>query len=615
MKLLKTIALRQSLTIKYADTLEDAKRVVAELEAFDKIYLDIETSKRAEFITNPQAGLDARLSKISVISFYTGTDIGWVVNTNNLPFSIFIPLLQSKKLYAYNAVFESHHFIEAGCEGFDISCLMIVYSIYMRARQSENSKASFGLAAAVKQLFGVTISKGLQQSAWNSATLSAEQIRYSFLDSFYTLKLAEALIPEIKRYKLGRVVRLMTNLIPVIVEMERNGIKLDVEAHNKLIAQYQAEFDACQSDIKEYFYGYNPLSVKQFDAWAKATLSEKQLKDWKKTKTGMYSADSATLLEYQDIPAIKALSKMKENVRLLNTYGKPLQEKIHPVTGRIHSRFNMIDTATGRLSSSQPNAQNYPRDKEFRSIFVAEKGNVLVVSDFSQIETRIAGIVSRDPVMLHAYENGIDIYKLFAAKLYDKKIEEIGDKSVERQHGKVVILGSAYGMSWKKLGAYAKGMGVEIDDKTAKKLHYGYHEMFNVYSQWCDDVRAKYTPLGYVRTPLGRIRILDKWQGEYNGYTIVPNVAIQGGAAEVMFSAMIHFHVKGLCKILLSVHDEVVLECPKKDAEMICRELSDSMIQGFLEVYPNECVKDLAESFSGGNWAIAKEGPPKEKKK
>jgi DNA polymerase-1 len=604
MKTLATTWAGKPYTLYYFEQWEELRPYVGLIKSYELLGVDIETSKKAKHVQHKSAGLCPHLSDIRLLQLYGGDDKVFIFDCSTIEFKKFIPLLQSKKLIAHNALFEHKHFTHNGCSDINIHCTMVMYALIMKARLPEYTDIRFGLDAMCLDLYGVRIDKNLQVSNWNG-TISLEQIRYAAIDAIAAFKAAQDLKPFLEKYKLVKVYQMMKDLIPVVSEMERSGIKVDVERHNKLIAGYEKEQKDLEESMCHHFGSSNPASAKQFDAWVKVNVPAKKRSNWTTTKSGYYSGDSKTLSEHQDIEAIRILSEWKGSFKSLNTYGKGLQKEIHPVTGRIHSNFNMLKTRTGRLSSSNPNAQNYPRDKEFRKIFVAEPGNVLIVSDFSQIETRVAGIVSGDPVINKAYEDGEDLYKVYASKLYGVTIEEVTKE--QRQHAKTAILGFAYGMSAPKLQTYAQASGLTLSLQTCEKLFKGYHTIYRVYSQWCTKVRDFYTPKGFCRTKLGRVRILDKFEGKFNGYTVIPNTIIQGSSAEVMYCAMIDLHKKKVpAKILLSVHDEMVLECKEEHADNVCKELEASMVMGLLTVYPGSCTRGLADAFKGNNWAEAK---------
>jgi DNA polymerase-1 len=606
MKTLETTWIGEPYTIHYFETWDEVVPHIKKIKSYNTLGVDIETGKKAKYLKHKSAGLCPYLSDIRLLQIYGGDSVVYVFDCATIPFSKFHNLLNNKVLVAHNALFEYKHFLHNGCKrDLDIHCTMLMYGLEMKAKIPEYQDVRFSLDAAVSDKFKVRVDKNLQVSNWNGV-LSLEQIRYAAIDAIAALRLAKIVKPQLEKFQLVKVYKMMKDLIPVIAEMELEGVKLDLKKHNKYIEQFELQRKELDKQIDKYFGGVNPTSGKQFHQWVCAHIKPDVLKDWPTTKGGLYSGDANTLSSYQHIPAIAALSSWKESFKVLNTYGKSLQETVHPVTGRVHTGFKLLQTRTGRLSSYAPNIQNFPRDKEFRELFVAAEGKKLIVSDFSQIETRVAGIVSKDPVINEAYISGQDIYKLFASKLYKKSIEDV--TKAERQHAKTAILGFAYGMSYKKLQQYAKMSGVDLELKTCEKLFNGYHTVYKVYSGWCNQVRAYYTPKGFVKTKLGRIRRLEKYEGEYNGYTTVPNTIIQGSAAEIMFCAMNHFWKKNLpgVKMLLTVHDEVVLECDEDVTENACLELVDSMTAGMLEVYPGACTKGLAEAFSGSNWHEAK---------
>jgi DNA polymerase-1 len=332
---------------------------------------------------------------------------------------------------------------------------------------------------------------------------------------------------------------------------------------------------------------------------------------WPKSeKTGAYSFNKLKLADLAALPPVQAILGYKKYATLLSTFGESLQQKICPATENIHCSFTVGETRTGRLSSRNPNLQNMPaRDESFRHIFVASPGYKLVVADFSQVEIRVAGEVSGDPVIRKAFRDGIDLHKSIVADISNKKIEDVTKE--ERQLGKALNFGLLFGMGPKKLQVYAKASyRVDMSQTQAEKAHTVYHAKYRHYSSWCNLQRVKCKTIGFVRTPSGKMRKLL----EEEVYTKAINTPVQGGAAEVSFAALIAlqdmrnhfgFNTKDI-RIINTVHDEIVVECKDNLVDVTLKIVNLSMNKGMLTIFPEACVTGLAEAKVGDSWAEAK---------
>lgn len=615
---------------RYVTTSSDTIKALAKFkENPRKLYgLDIETGKKSVFKSHEKAGLCPHLSFIRLIQVYDGAsiyvfDLSRIKRDGDEGVRALRHFLSKEKFVAHNAIFEIKHFLNLGIE-IDCICSMILGQFYETAMHSpfepKTDKGEktffagkgFGLAPLVQRHFGVVISKQQQISNWAKPKLSKEQICYAALDAILTYDLAKHLYPKVKELKMLKAYKLYKDMQYVIAEMELNGMAVDLKEHDRLIKDWEKAVRDSEKRAKKYYGEVNLRSSKQMNEWLVKRYEKKPavLKSWPKTKTGSYSFNKNDLFDYTKDPAIKVLLEYKKYATLLSTFGKSLQEKINPKTGRLHCSFSLGHTRTGRLSSRDPNLQNMPaREGSFRHIFVAPKGMVLVVADFSQIEIRVAGEISSDPVIRRAYKEGIDLHKSIVAVLENKPLSKVTKE--ERQLGKAINFGLQFGMGAAKLAFYARSSyGVKMSEAQAETAWAAYHSKYSVYSKWCTKQRRKCEELGWVRTPMGKVRKLEPTEV----YTKAVNTPIQGGAAEVSFYALCELR-KALkkedpdrkIKILNTVHDEILLECDELYGEFAARLLQHAMRYGMLKVFPKATgLQNLAESAVGVNWAEAK---------
>ena len=587
-----------------------------------KLYgLDIETGKQDKYKSNDKAGLDPHLSFIRLIQVYDPATRKIFVfdirrDISNDPLSCF---LSTGKFIAHNAIFEIKHLQKAGIE-IDCSCSMIMAQFVEVAERSPFEPSNeeqeeryrptkgFGLKAVVQKYFSVVIPKEQQVSDWSKEELSDEQIHYAALDAVLPYMVGKKLYPIISEYKMLRALKMYKDMQYVIADMELNGMGFDKEAHTELIMSWELKKIEAEIDCKKYFGGVNLRSPKQLHEWVENNVDDKLKKLWpRSTKTNNFSFNKTQLQPLESRhEGIACFIRYKKYATLLSTFGDSLQGKINPRTNRIHCSFSLGHTRTGRLSSRDPNLQNMPaRGDSFRHIFVPDKGNVLVVADFSQVEIRVAGELSKDPEIRGAYKRGEDLHSAIVAALEDKDIKDVTKE--ERQLGKAINFGLQFGMGAKKLAFYAaSSYGVEMSETDAQRAWDTYHRKYSVYGAWCQSQRRMAESTGFIRTPMGKVRRLA--EGEY--YTKAINTPVQGGAAEVSYASLIKLREKlkySSAKILNTVHDEIILECPEKDSEGIARIMEICMQQGMLTLFPKAVgVTDLVEANVGLNWSEAK---------
>ena len=394
-------------------------------------------------------------------------------------------------------------------------------------------------------------------------------------------------------------------LIEVLYEMERVGVKVDKEVLSGLSMQLDAEL----IEIKKRIYS---ISGEEFNINSPKQLSyilfEKiGLKPIKRTKTG-YSTDMKVLEELarehelpREILNWRSLSKLK------STYVDALPRLINPQTGRIHTTFNQTVTATGRLSSSDPNLQNIPVRGEWgqkiRAAFVSEEGYKLLSADYSQIELRVLAHLSRDERLINAFRAGHDIHTATAVELFDVEPDEVTAEM--RRIAKTVNFGVIYGIS-----AYGLSEAIEVSREDAQSYIEEYFLKYPGVRQYYERTIEEARRLGYVKTLFGRKRPVPELlspnsQRSAFGQRLAMNSPVQGTAADIIKLAMINIHRRlgeeGLSsRMILQVHDELLFEVKDEEAEVM-EELVRSEMEGVVSLE----VPLKVDIGIGGNWAEA----------
>lgn len=449
--------------------------------------------------------------------------------------------------------------------------------------------------------------KGKSQK--NMRDLSPAQVyEYAAEDADITLQLKEVLEKEIHDKNLDFLFyEVEMPLVKVLTEMETNGIFIDREALKESSLIMTANLSTMEAEIQELAgTPFNVNSPKQIGEILFDTLAIGGKA--KKTKTGQYSTSEDVLEAMKGKhPIIEKILEQRGMKKLLSTYIDALPELINPRTGKIHTSFNQAVTATGRLSSSNPNLQNIPvRDaqgREIRKAFSAEPGSVFLSADYSQIELRLMAHLSQDPSMIQAFRDGLDIHAATAAKIYKISLDEV--TSDMRRKAKTANFGIIYGIS---VFGLAERMGVPRGE--AKELIEGYFETYPQVKAYMDASIEKARENGWVETLYHRKRYLQDIHSQnanVRGYAErnAINAPIQGTAADIIKVAMVKIaqaiEDQGLkTTMILQVHDELNFIVPENELAKV-RELVTYEMENAVQLD----VPLKADVGVGKNWLEA----------
>ena len=420
--------------------------------------------------------------------------------------------------------------------------------------------------------------KGKTQLTMRDVPL-AKISEYAAEDADITYQLKELFAPGLGEHNAQSVFETIEMpLMPVLASMEREGIRLDAETLHRYSEQLGKEIEVLEDEIQKLAgTPFNIGSPKQVGDLLFEVLKVGGDKP-KKTKTGQYATSEDVLQKLiGKHPIIEKILDYRELVKLKNTYVDSLPEMVHPDTGRIHTSFNQVVAATGRLSSDNPNLQNIPvrteRGREIRKAFVAKDDNhVLLSADYSQIELRIVASMSGDPGMCDAFNKGVDIHTATAAKVYG--IEESEVTKEMRYKAKSVNFGIIYGQ-----GAFGLAENLQISRTEAKQLIDNYFREYSSIRDYMDSMQQSARDKGYVETLCGRrryLRDINSANAVVRGFAErnAINAPIQGTAADMIKLAMINIHKelssgKYKTRMLLQVHDELIFDVPKEEIEII----------------------------------------------
>ena len=479
------------------------------------------------------------------------------------------------------------------------------YLINPESKQNMDFLAEFYLnykPVSIETLLG---KKGKNQG--NMRDLKPEEISdYACEDADITFQLKQLFEPQIQKEHLKELFYEMEMpLVEVLKDMEEEGIAIDVKALVAYSKQMEITLTELEKNIKELAgVDFNLDSPKQlgdvlFDV---LKISSKA----KKTKTGQYATSEDILQKHEkDHPIIPMILEYRQLRKLKSTYVDPLPTLTDKIDGRIHTNYMQTVTATGRLSSNNPNLQNIPirtdKGKEIRKAFVPRNSDfILMAADYSQIELRIIAALSGDKNMIEAFTSGQDIHKATAAKVFHVPLDEVTRE--QRSAAKAVNFGIIYGQS-----AFGLAQNLNISRTEAKTIIDSYFEQYSTIKSYMDGTVAQAREKGYVETIMQRRRYLpdiNSGNAVVRGFAErnAVNAPIQGSAADIIKMAMVEVYramkkqpLKS--KMILQVHDELVFDIHRSEMEWMKKLVEDAMEHAVKMVVPMEVELQFGENW------------------
>ena len=395
-------------------------------------------------------------------------------------------------------------------------------------------------------------------------------------------------------------------LIKVLASMEIEGFLADREKLCDFNEKLKQSLDVLEDEI--YALAGEKFNINSPKQLGVILFEKLGLKSGKKTKTG-YSTNAEVLEKLSsEHEIVQKILEFRQLAKLKSTYGEGLLAVIDSATGRIYSKFNQTVTVTGRISSTEPNLQNIPvrteLGREIRKMFIARPGCVLVDADYSQIELRVLAHISGDEELTKAFSQGVDVHSLTASGVFGVDIDDV--TPTMRSHAKTVNFGIVYGMGEFSL---AKDLGISV--KEARDYIQNYFDKYKGVKRYMDTIIEEAKEKGYVETMFSRRRTIaeinsSNFMIRSAGERMVRNTPIQGSAADIIKIAMVKVHdelcKRGLkAKLILQVHDELIIETPEDEIGEVTQILTSSMTSAAKLNVPL-----VAEANSGKSWYDAK---------
>jgi DNA polymerase-1 len=572
-------------------TEEQLTSLLSELSQASRIAVDVETTST-----------DALTADLVGLSFAAEPGRGFYVpvghlltqgSTGQLPLEMVAerlqPVLEDPKIskVAHNGKYDLTVLARHGMEvrGLDFDTMIAAYLL-------EPSRRGFGLKELAWNKLGLEmtpitelIGKGRNQITMAQVSI-AEAAPYAAADADATLRLLTVLEQELRKREQWDLFRdVEMPLVRVLMDMETAGVALDTEQLKEISTEMYQRVVELEKQIHKL--AGHPFNVSSTQQLGEVLFEELGLPAKARTKTG-YSTRASVLEELKDQhPIVELILEHRQLTKIKSTYVDALPALVNRETGRVHTSYNQTGTVTGRISSSDPNLQNIPvrteLGRQVRSAFVAEEGWLLLGADYSQVELRVLAHISQDPNLLEAFSRGEDIHASTAATVFEVPLSEVTPGM--RRIAKTINFGIIYGM-----GEYGLAQRTDLSVEDARKFIANYFTRYAKVSEYIEETKKEARDIGFVSTLLGRRRYFPELQTTSRAHTGVKraaereaiNMPIQGSAADILKIAMVRLHgalrEKGLAaRMILQVHDELVLEVPREELKPVGRLVSSVM--------------------------------------
>ncbi len=595
------------------DTKEALKDLVQKLESAALISFDTETTST-----------DPMMAELVGISLAVDPEVGYYIpvghklTQNQLPIEEVISAIRpSMENIQIGKIGHNMKYDALVLSGYGIDIRPYTFDTMIAGWLIDPASFHLGLKDMALQYLGLEMQhiESLIGSGKSQILMSQVAVEsaapYAAADAAVPLSLMPLLQEKITKNNATKVFEeIEMPLIPILEQMEQNGILLDRAFFKKMSKELATRLLEIEVQVYEKVgYKFNLNSTQQLSKALFETLGLESPRK-KKTASGHYSTNAAILEEMQGSHSVVDLIlEYRELAKLQSTYVSALPLQINPHTGRVHTSFSQTGSVTGRLASLNPNLQNIPTrtdiGRKVRNGFISPEGSLLLSVDYSQIELRIVAHMSQDEAMLAAFQAGQDIHSATAAAVFDVPLDQVTKE--QRRHAKAINFGLMYGMS-----AFGLSRSTGLTLGESENFVKAYFTRFPQVKTYLDEIRQIATRQGYVETLLGRRRYFPNLATATNANIRnreereAINAPIQGTAADILKIATIHLpkalQKAGLsAKLILQVHDELLLECPKQELEDTVR-----LVQNVMENAYQLSVKLSTEARFGTDWGNMK---------
>ncbi len=600
--------IESSIEVRIVDTREKLAALVKELNAAQVIAFDTETTSTEEMKAEI-VGISLAVKEGEGIYIPVGHAIGTNLPLDEVISALREPLTNPKiGKVAHHAKYDFIVLAKFGLrvEPLTFDTMLAEFIVDPSSRNMGLKNLAFARLGVEMTHIEELIGKGKKQISM--ADVAVDSVApYAASDAESTLRLLPVMQADVKRVHGEKLMdEIDMPLTTVLAEMEMIGVLLDLPFFKKMSGELTKRLDEIEKDV--YAAVGKPFNINSTQQLSDVLFNKLGLKaesSWK-TASGFYSTNAEVLESLSgQHPVVDMVLEQRELSKLKSTYVDALPLAVDEKTRRVHTSYSQIGAVTGRLSSNNPNLQNIPIRSELgrrvRNGFIADAGNVLLSVDYSQIELRIVAHMAQDAGMLAAFRAGQDIHATTAAAIYNIPLEQVNKD--QRRHAKAINFGLIYGMS-----AFGLTRSTELTLAEAEDFVAEYFREFPGIKKYLDGIRKSAAETGYVETLLGRRRYFPALMGQMNRNLKnreereAINAPIQGTAADIMKIAMLKIpsalkaaNLKG--QMLLQVHDELVLECPRGELEKTVRVVKEVMGSAYRLDIPLE-----TEARAGQNW-------------
>jgi DNA polymerase I-like protein with 3'-5' exonuclease and polymerase domains len=587
------------------------------------------------------AGLDPHRSTIRLVQIYGGGQRCLVLDTRLVPIEVLAGVLSRRVMVIHNASMELRFLPEAGIEVPKFEDTMQAAGLLLGAYRR-------GADDAASAYLGIDLPKGLQRSDWGANTLSPGQVAYAALDAIVAFRLWLKMRIELQEKQRGKAYIIQRDVTPATVRMSRRGIGIDLAAHQRVWAEWQADQDAAVLAFVTEMQEKPPSTPAEIRSFLPKVLPPEVIEGWPRTgKQSLLSVAGAELKRHVALPAIRDLITINAKAKLLSSFGVSLRSKVSAKSGRLHPTYNIASTKTGRFSSSNPNIQQIPKHKAkgMRECFVADDGKVLVIADYSMMELRAAAELYDDAAMRADFAAGVDLHRRQAAETQGKSYDDV--TSQERDAAKPTCFGVIYGAGpWGLVASAWANYGLVKSEQEAASERHAFLTRYSAVSAGMERNWIRFNRLGHIDIEYSGRVIEAAWerqeqeqQRSYIGEeffeaddeddagdeqaaqqryypprnyyvlkrTLCCNAPVQGSCADVSMIALTKADVAltaaGIAGgPVLFVHDEIVLEVAEADAERAGELLRAAMVEAFAEVFPHAPLTGLVELKIRREW-------------
>jgi DNA polymerase-1 len=551
----------------------DLDRIAIDLTGASRIALDIET-----YGERKGDGLDPWKGEIRLLTLGRHGGPIWTIDLRATGYDLgpLKPVLEDSGLIAHNAKFDLLWLrVKCGLHAKRVHCTLTAARLLVAGTKPGND-----LDKCLERYLGIAPAADHSRSDWASMLLTDDQLAYAARDVAHLHDLLGTMESELEMAGLDTVWSLESSLLPVVIGMEAAGLNVERNKLRSIADEALKLAQKAADDLRVALGnpGINPASPGQL----LAALRAKGLKLESTAEDVLKAADDGHL-----VPLVLAHREASKRAQQAESLIDHIRHD-----GRIHGRFEPLGTATGRFSSKEPNLQNIGRG-EIREAFTAPEGMRLIVADYSQIELRAAAAIAGETKMIDAYKAGADLHKLTAATVIGKPEDQV-TKS-DRQLSKAVNFGNLYGQSAQGLVKYAAGSyGVTLDEDQATDIRQAFFRTYSRLRQW-HGLSHNQAESGAteVRTRSGRRRLIPGTASDWERFTALVNTPVQGGTADGMKQALVLIaeRLPESARIVSTVHDEVVVECPE-DSAAVCRGIiTTAMVEAMSALFPEVPVE------------------------